>query len=151
MRLVAILKEHLDALKDAGVLEETVYCYPAQFNNMAGRLKTPVGLLITPDSWELDIDTAIARENGYFNVYFLTAQDELDFDATANEVLIDAMIDAATQYLAALKSDRRIELLATEVAGTSVYDANNKNLTGCRIRIRVKELQGRCIEPLNRC
>lgn len=148
MRIVSILKEHLDSLVNNGI-KEAIYAYPAQFNNMAGRCQTPVGLLITPNEWTLDIDTITAREIGFFNVYFLTAQSDIDFDAVKNEKEIDKMIDVACKYVALLKHDRRIHLESVEIMGNSLYDVNNKNLTGCRLRIKVKEHQGRCIDNPN--
>lgn len=151
MRIVSILKEHLDSLVVDGSLAEAIYAYPAQFNNIAGRCNTPVGILITPNEWRLDIDTATAKEVGYFNIYFLTPQKELDFNADLNEVEIDKMIDAACKLLASLKSDRRVHIETTEITANSIYDANNRNLTGCRLRIKVKESQGRCIVPLTTC
>jgi hypothetical protein len=151
MRIVSILKEHLDSLINDG-LTETLYTYPAQFNNIAGRCGMPVGVLVTPNEWTLEIDTITAREVGFFNIYFLTPQLELDFNAVKNEIEIDKMIDVACKYVALLKHDKRIHLENVEIMGNSLYDVNNKNLTGCRLRIKVKEQQGRCIDnPNPRC
>lgn len=145
MRIINILKEHLNAQIADGLTDAMHYGWPEQFNNVAGRIDTPVSYLITPSKWKLECDTVAAREKGTFTVYFLIPQKQLDFNADLNEALIDAMIDVAVDFIGRLKLDKRIKIEDIEVDGRSMYDTNNKNLTGVRLDLKLKESQGRCL------
>lgn len=148
MRIISKLKNYLDVLVDEGYLKQSVYTYPQQFNNIAGRCEVPVGVLLTPQDWKLECDTVTAGEHGLFRVYFLTYQKELDFDAMQNEGLIDNMIDIAVVFVGMLKNNAEISVEEIDIRTKSMYDTNDKNLTGVELTLDIKEKQGRCI-PLH--
>lgn len=145
MNIINILREHLTAQVADGAVSETHYGWAEQFNNVAGRCQTPVSFLVTPTKWKLNIDTVRARESGVFVINFLDKQPQLDFDAVANEAVIDSMIDVAVDLVGRLRSDTRIRIEDVEVDPRSIYDANNKNLTGVQLALRIIENKGRCI------
>lgn len=151
MHLVTKLNNILQSLVNDGFISERIYTYSAQFNVIAGRCRVPVGVLLLPNRWKLECDTVTAREHGVFDIYFLTTQPQLDFDATSNEVLIDNMIDVATEFIGRVKSDKSIHINEIDINLQSIYDANNKNLTGVHIAIDLKEQQGRCIPTYGGC
>lgn len=151
MHLITILKEHLQNQVTDQLIDEVVYGWPQQFNNIAGRCKTPVGYLVTPTKWKLDCNAVAARELGTFTIYFLIPQLELDFDADDNEQLIDLMIDVAVDFVGRLKLDKRVHIENIEVEGRSMYDANNKNLTGVCLTLKLLENGGRCLPTKNTC
>lgn len=151
MRIVSEIKSYLNTLKNNGYIKQSLYTYAAQFNNIAGRCDTPIGVLLTPQEWRLECDTVTAREHGIFRVYFLTLQKEMDFDATLNEALIDDMIDIAVVFVGMLKNNPKLEIEDIDISTKSMYDANDRNMTGVELALRLKEKQGRCIPTHNIC
>lgn len=145
MHTITILKEHLNAQIADGLVSAMFYGWEEQFNNVAGRIDTPVSYLCTPTSYRLECDTICARETGIFTVYFLTPQNQLDFNANDNEVLVDTMMAVAVDFIGRLKLDKRMHIENIEVDGRSMYDANNKNLTGICLKLKLKEQQGWCL------
>lgn len=151
MHLVKILKDKLLEFSREHVLNDVFYSYPHKMNVEVGNAVMPIGVLLTPYEWKVDVDGIVAREKGKFRVYFLTRQKELDFDPDKNEVLIDNMIAIAVRFVKELRGNKMIHLENTEIEGASIYDATDRNLTGCRLTLEIKENQGRCIEPEGGC
>lgn len=151
MHIISILREHLNNQVSEQLVDATHYGWAEQFNNVAGRIATPVSFLLTPTSYKLECDTITAREVGYFTVYFLTPQKKLDFDAVANEALIDTMIPVAVDLIGRLKLDKRVHIEEIDVDTRSMYDTNNKNLTGIMLKLRLKESQGWCLPAVEKC
>lgn len=151
MHIISILREHLNNQVSEQLVDATHYGWAEQFNNVAGRIATPVSFLLTPTSYKLECDTVTAREVGNFTVYFLTPQGQLDFDAVKNEELIDTMIPVAVDLIGRLKLDNRVHIEDIDVDTRSMYNTNNKNLTGIMLKLRLKENQGWCLPAANKC
>lgn len=151
MKIVHILNEHLEAQVADGLVQNTVYSWPEQFNVIAGKTDLPVTFFVTPTKWTLDVEFAKAREYGTFVVYFLDEQPKLDFNALTNELIIDRMIDIAVDFIGRLRLDRRIHIEDVDVATKSVYDVNNRNLTGVCVSLKLKENDGYCFEQKGVC
>lgn len=151
MHIVDILKGHLNDMVVEDYIADYEYTYAEQFNVIAGRCKTPVGVLLIPNKWKLDFNQSHAREHGEFHVYFLTTQPQLDFDATDNETLIDEMIECSVDFVSRVLYDKRLHVEDIDVQMQSIYDANNKNLTGTHVILNLLEQQGRCITHRPTC
>lgn len=151
MHIVDILNEHLRNMVTDQFIEESHYTWSQQFNNISGRCSFPAGIQTLARNWRLECDTRTAREHGLFDVYFLDIQKELDFDADDNEKIIDRMIDLAVDFIGRLKHDKRIHIEEIDIRLQSMYDVNNKNLTGVHVMLDIKEQQGRCIPYLVTC
>ena len=149
MRIITTLETLLNEQAAAGLIKGHRYTWGAKADNILGTLTPqsfPFAVLLTPQAWRLECDTQTAREVGTFSVFYLVPQTELDFDAVSNEALIDGCIDCAVDMVARCQRSHAVHVENVEVAGESLYDANNKNLTGCRLNITLKENQGRCLK-----
>lgn len=151
MHIISILREHLNNQVSEQLVDATVYGWAEQFNNIAGRITTPVTFLVTPTTYRLECDTITAREDGKFTIYFLTPQEQLDFDAVKNEELIDTMIPVAVDLIGRLKLDKRVHIEDIDVDTRSMYNTNNKNLTGVMLKLHLKESQGWCLPAVEKC
>lgn len=146
MRIVTTLKTLLQQQVSDGIIKLYSYTWANEADKLLGTATLwPYAILLTPQQWGMEVDTATAREYGLFKVHYLTPQALLEFDASQNEVLIDQMADCAVDLIGRIRRDRRLHIEETEVEAQSLYDVNSRNLTGVLLNLNLKENQGRCL------
>lgn len=135
----------LDAMKGEGLIEAVQYNSPSKVNVELDSTDHPVAVLYIFRDGALDISTGFYREMADVNVMFLTLQDELDFQGSASETLVDAMAEVAVEFVSRLLDGGVVEFMSDEIAIKGVYDFNDKNTAGVSLQMKLREVQGHCL------
>lgn len=156
MRLISYLNDPAGGLLAAQRRDNDItgylYTWPEQANVQLGKIligDSPYAVLLTPSEWRIETDQSVAREVATLHIYYLLQQPRLDFDATANETLIDRCIAAATDLVARARSDRRCAIVSATMQGLSLYDVGDRNLTGIRLALTLRDNAGYCLTDYN--
>lgn len=136
--------------QDDGITMGHTYTWPHKANVILGGVAwatpaKPYALLLTPAEWRIDGSASTGRERLNVTIYYLMPQSQLDFDASANEVIIDQCISAAADLLDRVRHDRRMTLEDATIKTMSVYNVDDRNLTGVRVILSIKDNQGYCL------
>ena len=150
MNLTTIIRSLIDAQKQQNTVATTLYTWNADANMQLGKLALPAAYLQLPTKMQLDVDSVTALEKGQFVVYYLTEQKRLQFDGVSNEAGIDAMMLAAVDLVGRIRGTHKVHIEEALTDLILVYDAGDRNLTGVKLTLKLKDLQGYCIPKYTR-
>lgn len=154
MHVVSEIWNILDAMElpsDAPTIDGWCYTWAEQANVHLGSVSysatpLPYVVFLVPSKWTLELDEVAARERVTVKLYFLVPQSQLDFNATSNETSIDWCIDAAVDFCDRVKHNRKLHINKVGADAMSLYDVNNRNLTGVCVSLDLTEkTTGRCL------
>lgn len=124
-------------------LKSWQYNSPSRANVENDYSTVPTAVMYCLTDWRVQAD--IVREMAQVSVGFLTTQPELDFDGMHNETLIDDMKDIALDFIARISSAGVVEITSDTIDIRSIYDGDDRNLTGVFVTLDCKEIQGQCL------
>lgn len=150
MNLTTILHGLIENQRLAGIVKSALYTWNADANVRLGSMQLPIAFLQLPTKMQLDIDSVTALEKGQYVVYFLTEQKRLQFDSVNNETGIDAMMLAAVDLVGRIRGTHKVHIEEALTDLILVYDAGDRNLTGVKLTLKLKDLQGYCIPKYTR-
>lgn len=145
-----IIVSHITAILEAmrqdsnSPLMSWQYNSPSRANVENDYTNTPTAVAYCITDWYASSN--IVRERSSVVVGFLTSQPAIDFDGLANEALIDSMKDVAFDFVSRIKTAGILELTDDEIKIRSIYDLDDRNLTGVFLEINLKEIQGECLK-----
>lgn len=124
-------------------LESWQYNTPSRANVENDYTQTPTAVMYCITDREINL--TIAREVAEVTVGFLTQQANIDFDGLDNEALIEQMHDVALDFIARICNDSRLEINNDTVRVRTVFDLDDRNLTGVFCELTIREVQGQCV------
>lgn len=136
----------LEGLVTEGGLAEYHYATPTQHNVSLSYGSTPAALFSVITDRVVDIAGGSARCRATVVVDFVTDSGNAttDFDADEMEEKIDDMGNVAISFISAVRSAIEYEIIGNEVSVLSLYDFRDRNTTGVRVRMTIKEVYGVC-------
>lgn len=130
----------LDALSP---VKSWQYNSPGRANVENDYSETPTAVCYCITDWEATLN--IVREVASVAVGFLTVQPNIDFDGLANEVLIDNMKGIALDFVRRISEGGVLEIATDTIRIRSIYNLDDRNLTGVFLEITLREVQGQCL------
>ena len=137
----------LNGLKDDSYVSSVVYQSPSRTNVDLDGTAHPVAILFLFRDGAVDLSTGLFREVAEVNVLFVTHQTQLDFSGSANDLLMDAMVMTAQEFVARLMESSSVEIVGDEIGVRGLYDYDDKNTTGVSLTFRCREVAGHCLTP----
>ena len=125
-------------------LQSWQYNSPARVNVENDYTATPTAVMYCLTDWEVTFTTV--RERASVAVGFLTLQPNIDFDGAENDTKVTQMKDCAIDFVRRVNEGGVLRIEDDTVRIRSIYDMNDRNLTGVFLEITLKEVQGQCLE-----
>lgn len=146
MNIVTIITGILEAMRSdtASPLKSWQYNSPARVNVENDFSRTPTAVMYCLTDWQLT--AAIVREQARVSVGFLTLQPDIDYEGMENERHVDRCKDIALDFIARVNDDGRLSVTSDPINVRSVYDLNDRNLTGVFVEFDCTEIQGQCLD-----
>ena len=132
------IKSILNSYVESGELAAVVYNSPTKANVELDTTAHPVAVLYIFRDGEIDLSNGTYSEIADINVLFLTHQDQLDFDASQNDALLDSMADVAKQFIGDLIASNSGDIVDDNVTVRGIYDFDDKNTTGVSLQFRFR-------------
>ena len=145
MRVVNTLKSIMDDLEASGAIQSYTYQSPSRVNVDLDTMRTPCGVMLCVTDRDVDIAQQTSRERSMVNIFFLTRQGSIDYDGTANDILIDQMTEVAFGFLSRLRLVDELHIVDDDVKLLSIYNEHDANTTGVNIQLTIEENQGHCM------
>lgn len=128
----------LNSYVESGDLAAVVYNSPTKANVELDTTAHPVAVLYIFRDGEIDLSNGTYNEIADINVLFLTHQDQLDFDASQNDVLLDSMADVAKRFIGDIIASGSGLIVDDNVTVRGIYDFDDKNTTGVSLQFRFR-------------
>ena len=146
MTIVDTVTGILEAMRQSPLcpLKSWQYNSPARANVENDYTDTPTAVMYCLTDWQVEFPTV--REVASVAVGFLAVQPAIDFDGRQNDLLVTQMKDCAIDFVYRITSGGTLAITDETIKIRSVYDLNDRNLTGVFLEITLKEVQGQCIE-----
>lgn len=110
-------------------------------NLMTQTMEFPCALLILLTRGRVPNIGGQLKEQVSAAVFFVEAQEGIDFDAVQNEVVIDRCKQRALSWLMSLPSSTDVEIVA-EAQSARIYDKYDDILTGYGVNVDLREVVG---------
>jgi len=116
---------------------------PEELKEPAREGKLPGCFVIIPSQGAIDTSFSIYKDTPLLFINFCI-DTEFDFDGLRNESLINRMKDKAMDFIYHYNTSGLFEPLPQIVEYMPLYNILADNLTGIQIKIRAKEIEGKC-------
>lgn len=145
MQIVTHLTSILEAMRQdaSSPLQAWQYNSPSRANVENDYSRVPVAVMYCLTDWRVSSD--IIREIASVSVGFMTFQEKLDYDGIQNETYIDAMKDVALDFIARVKASGDVVITSDNYDIRSIYNEDDRNLTGVFVTFDCREVQGQCL------
>lgn len=125
-------------------LQSWQYNSPARVNVENDFTKTPTAVMYCLADWEVTFTTV--RERASVAVGFLTLQPNIDFDGLENDTRVEQMKDIALDFVRRVHEGGVLRIEDDTIRIRSIYDMDDRNLTGVFLEITLLEVQGQCLD-----
>lgn len=147
MKILKLINNILLQQTNSQLLNKNLFVTPPQANVEIGKLKNDEiwGLLITPQSTQIQLINSNYTTKGKYTIYFLTDQGKLDFDAIENIEKQKRCLVVAKDFLYKLKLNNTIAISSEVIETTMMYSVNDRTCTGVKIDIDIQDKQSECL------
>lgn len=125
-------------------LQSWQYNSPARVNVENDYTKTPTAVMYCLTDWEVTFTTV--RERASVAVGFLTLQPNIDFDGLENDTRVEQTKDIALDFVRRVHEGGVLRIEDDTIRIRSIYDMDDRNLTGVFLEITLLEVQGQCLD-----
>lgn len=157
-QIIREIKLHMKIIKKINsILEDMVddtNCDLAsyQYNNLAkanvvldNKKPSPTALFVQVTDFVLDMSLINKREKMFILVSFLTKENKLDSEATAQDEIIEDMSNLAVEFVKRIKADKTLRILNEDLKLKSVFYKSDSNRTGVSLELELLDLEGECL------
>ena len=123
-----------------------------QYNNMSkanvvldNKKPSPTALFVQVTDFVLDMSLINKREKMFVLISFLTKENKLDSEATAQDALIEDMSGLAVEFVKRIKADKTLRILNEDLKFKSVFYKSDSNRTGVSLELELLDLEGECL------
>lgn len=151
MILIDKVHEALQAMRNAQLLDNFVFCTPQKANVLIGGLKAGNvwAVHIVPKVVAMHVSGQMYNYTADMTLYFLTSQDKLDFDATQNMTKQDKCMAYTVDFLARLRADKAVRVVSENIQTAIMYSVNDRTCCGVKLSFNLETIQPQCLSEVD--
>lgn len=143
--ITMIIVEKLKSILADMVANTTCELQSWQYQSMAKgnvrldtKMPNPTALFVQITDWSIDMTRISKREASEISVFFLDKETKLDNEAMSQDVIIDRMMDIATDFILRVMADRDLKIVDDNIKIKSVFYQSDSNRDGVCVQMRIE-------------
>lgn len=151
MRIINFINEVLNQQVNSQIVDKTFFCNGGRANSEIGNLKNGQiwSIFTIPQNEQIILDGSVYKENGDYEIYFLTDQIKLDINGGDITDDVTRCLAAAKDFLYKIIKNKTISISNQTINTNIMYSVADRTCCGVKVKATIQTKDGECISEVD--